>query len=406
MKLLLIFKPILRYFLNAVTWLIGNTVPKQKKLILFTGSTTSHYNESGKYLYEYFSNKEDFIAVWLTRSNTVYKYLDSQNNRNVVFVKSIQGMLCFLRAGTIVSTGGSSPNIFRLVGNKTVTITLGHGVGPRSANAVDDELNDNPLAKSALSNLQYLHKFDYLNFTSKFTIITIGKLQFMIPKNKRILLGYPRCDHLFDINYAVSKLNDKVFYNSVFSGMGDTEKVILYSPTWRPNNRKQSLPMRLLSGFDIGHFDRWLENSNLYLLISVHPIVEREYEIKHCSRIKYIEDDPLVDINQIIMEADLLITDYSSIATDYMIMDRPVLYVMPDYDFYLYEYGMIEDFRLNLPGYEAKTFDELCDLIIVSINAPGKHKGKRKAYLSRYYDTSITDSSYKCYQFIKNIQSK
>ena len=399
-------KHTLRYFLNVFTWILGNIVPKKKNLILFTGSTTYQYNESGRYLFEYFSNKEDFIAIWLTRSSKVRDYLYYQSNRNVVFIRSIQGLICLLRAGTIVSTGGSSPDFFRLVGNKTVTITLGHGVGPRSTNAVDDELNDNPLEKSALSNLKYLHKFDYVNFTSKFTITTIGKLQFMIPKHKRILLGYPRCDHLFDANFTKSKLNNKVFCNSMFPDRNNTEKVILYSPTWRPNNREQSLPIKLLSGFDINRFDVWLKNNNMYFIISVHPIVKRESGIEHCSRIKYIENNSLNDINQIITEVDLLITDYSSIATDYMIMDRPVLYIMPDYDFYIYEYGMIEDFRLNLPGYEAKTFDELCEYVIASINTPDKHKDKRKVYLNRYYDTSIVNSSYKCYKFIKNIQSK
>ena len=49
----------------------------------------------------------------------------------------------------------------------------------------------------------------------------------------------------------------------------------------------------------------------------------------------HLPSDPLLDINNILPEINLLITDYSSIATDFLLLDRPLLYVMPDYDQFL-----------------------------------------------------------------------
>ena len=50
-----------------------------------------------------------------------------------------------------------------------------------------------------------------------------------------------------------------------------------------------------------------------------------------------------------------------------MLLDRPLLYVMPDYDQFLYERGLLEDMRDDLPGYEANDYEELKNYILHSI---------------------------------------
>ena len=390
-----------RNIINPVSWIVANLIPKQKNLILLTGSTHSRYNESSRYLYEYILlNYSSLQPIWMTDSKTVYAFL-LEKKMPVVYHRSIKGAFCYLRAGVVIGTGSIYPKLYEFVGKKTIKICLWHGVGPRSTNAVDNEVNDNPLVKSALHNLKKLHLFDVFNFTSEFTATTIGKLQFIIPKNKRFILGYPRCDHLMQKEKMDSRLDEKKFFSSMFPKINPKSKTILYSPTWRANDRKQSLPVNLLSGFNLIKFDQWLTENNLYLLISVHPLVEHEACIRDCHRIKYISDDPLLDINQVLPEIDLLLTDYSSIATDFILLDRPVIYIMPDYDFFLLEYGMIEDMRLSLPGYEVKSADELESKILDSIVNPSEKSSNRTKYLERYYDTSNINSCEKCCEIIK-----
>jgi CDP-glycerol glycerophosphotransferase (TagB/SpsB family) len=112
-----------------------------------------------------------------------------------------------------------------------------------------------------------------------------------------------------------------------------------------------------------------------------------------------------VDINQLLPEMDLLITDYSSIATDYMLMDRPVIYVMPDYDDYLYSFGLLEDMRSNLPGLESKNMPDLKNHIVRSLKDPHKMQSERKRYLKKYYDIDNPNSCEKISIFIESLIS-
>ena len=133
--------------------------------------------------------------------------------------------------------------------------------------------------------------------------------------------------------------------------------------------------------------------------------MENLEDFSDCTNIQYISYNPLVDINQLLPEMDLLITDYSSIATDYMLMDRPVIYVMPDYDDYLYSFGLLEDMRSNLPGLESKNISDLKNYIVRSLKDPHKMQSERKKYLKKYYDIDNSNSCEKISIFIESLIS-
>jgi CDP-glycerol glycerophosphotransferase (TagB/SpsB family) len=86
-----------------------------------------------------------------------------------------------------------------------------------------------------------------------------------------------------------------------------------------------------------------------------------------------------------------------------MLMNRPVIYVMPDYDYYFNEYGLLEDIRLSLPGIEVKNMFELKSSIIRSLKNPGEMQSSRNIYLEKYYDTSNLSSCDKFLTFLKKI---
>ena len=112
--------------------------------------------------------------------------------RPVVLHRSLNGLWHYIRSGVIVFTGTSYPNLFKFVGKSTIKICLYHGMGPRSTNSVDGIMLKDPL-----DVLRKYHNFDYFNFTSKYTNTVVGRLQFLLPENKRVIFGLPRCDHLF-----------------------------------------------------------------------------------------------------------------------------------------------------------------------------------------------------------------
>ena len=393
----MIFNKLIRLPLNYVSFIITTLIPVRKNLVLFTGTSISTYNESARYLYEYLLKNENISVVWITNSKIVCDYLDNLGYP-VVKHKSFNGLWHYIRSGVIVFTGTSYPNLFKFVGKSTIKICLYHGMGPRSTNSVDGIMSRDPL-----DVLRKYHKFDYFNFTSKYTNTVVGRLQFLLPENKRVIFGLPRCDHLFSKDKVEESRINKNQLRKLNYVIDESTKCILYSPTWRSDVNSISFPLSEINDFNIYSFDQWLKENNIIFFISVHPHMENFEDFSNCTNIQYISYNPLVDINQLLPEMDLLITDYSSIATDYMLMDRPVIYVMPDYDYYLYDFGLLEDMRENLPGLESKNMSDLKNHIERSLTYPREMQSERKKYLKKYYDVDNSNSCEKISDFIENL---
>ena len=67
-----------------------------------------------------------------------------------------------------------------------------------------------------------------------------------------------------------------------------------------------------------------------------------------------------MDIQELLMDTDILISDYSSTYIDYLLLDRPLIFYNFDYEDYLQnDREMYYDYDEVTPGYKAATFDEL-----------------------------------------------
>jgi len=389
-----------------ITWLFANLTPKNYKLILFHASSDSTYNGSSRYLYEYFCQKNQFIAVWLTENRTIYNFLSSQN-KLVVMKRSMKGLYYFFRAGFIVGTAVSFPTLWKAVGKKTTKIALYHGMGPRSTSSGSDdhEITNGRVFRTTKGIIKDINKWDYFVFTSQYTSSIIGKLQFHLPKAKRIVMGYPRCDHLLNSSFVIRRYNNKEILRQYFPEARSSSKLILYAPTWRITNTDLSFPMNLIKKFDMKHLSEYLKLNGFYMLISMHGRVSSMESFNgYGDRIQYLRRDPLFDINMLLPEVSMLISDYSTIITEFALLDRPIIYIMPDYDYFLYERGLLEDIRDNLAGKEARSMEELVNIIDKYNLNPRADADLRKNYLRKYYDVSIKDSSYRIYEFMDKLK--
>ncbi|HZJ77390.1 MAG TPA: glycosyltransferase [Clostridia bacterium] len=138
------------------------------------------------------------------------------------------------------------------------------------------------------------------------------------------------------------------------------EKRILFSPSWRRNlignfvdNRRILTPNSFLNSpfykqinefLNSPRLEKLLEENDLTLDFKNHPIFEEyneHYEIKN-SRVNIISGSIEMD------KYKLMITDYSSIVFDFVYLQRPVLYFVPDYEMFLS--GLTHSYReLDLP---------------------------------------------------------
>ena len=112
-----------------------------------------------------------------------------------------------------------------------------------------------------------------------------------------------------------------------------------------------------------------LEKKQTVLLVKLHPF-QKKSDI-HCgglSHIKLLDNHELyardIQANQLLSRADALISDYSSAAVDYMLLDRPIAFTLDDVEEYAAGRGFVFDpIQDWLPGELIYTFDEFTQFV-------------------------------------------
>ena len=119
-------------------------------------------------------------------------------------------------------------------------------------------------------------------------------------------------------------------------------------------------------GFDDKKLNEFLVKNNYLLCIKPHPGELSKISFEETENIKLISEEQMLEekisINEMINAFDLLITDYSSIGTEFIFMDKPVLFNFSDIDEYMKNRGLyFSSDTFWFPGPKFNTFDELID---------------------------------------------
>lgn len=387
------YRSILKRILSVFLVPLSALIIKNKNLILFHGSDLNRFSENGRYLFLYLHNNSSFSVVWLTSSKALQDELIRLGYHSEIHA-SLRGILCYLRAGCVVGSGSSYPDFAGSVGLKTIKLCLHHGSGPRTTNGLS--------AGNQFDFIKTVNEWDYFNFTSKWMSASVGKLQFFLPDNKRVLLGYPRCDHLLDPSHEKGDLHFQSLPTNF--DIGSKSKIILFAPTWRQQSDFGWNTLEHLSGYSVEVLNSFLEAENMFIYVSLHPKSIPTFDCKWPDRIRLIEESLLYDVNEFLPYVDILITDYSSIATDFFLTGKRVVYCLPDYDFYLEHVGLLEPIRSFNPGIVVGTFKELMEAL--------KHQDgfdislfthDLDIYLEKYYDKSLVGACERTYRFLKEV---
>ena len=108
-------------------------------------------------------------------------------------------------------------------------------------------------------------------------------------------------------------------------------KKILYAPTFR-NSMASPFARDIL---DLDRMDSFAEEKNCLFVLKLHPLMEGLLDDDRYQNILF--HAPLADIYPALSLFDVLITDYSSIYFDFLLLDRPIIFFPYDYDAYLRE---------------------------------------------------------------------
>ncbi|MDE5863211.1 MAG: CDP-glycerol glycerophosphotransferase family protein [Lachnospiraceae bacterium] len=131
-------------------------------------------------------------------------------------------------------------------------------------------------------------------------------------------------------------------------------KVILYAPTFRGDTiRGAKAPDQL----DLSVL--YSLHQEYVVLIKNHPFVRERTEIPESFRDFCMEIGDRMSIEELLMVADICITDYSSIVFEYSLLQKPMLFFAYDLEDYYDERGFYYPYEEFVPGPIVRTTEEL-----------------------------------------------
>jgi CDP-glycerol glycerophosphotransferase (TagB/SpsB family) len=372
-----------------------------KKSIVIGSRYGTAFNDNSKFFYEYIvKNRDDINITWITKSKIVYDLLKSKGYP-VAYSNSIKGHLKCLFASIAITSFAKSDIDSPFTGG-IKWIMLFHSILIKNCIPSSKSISK-PKSYNILGSTYNDGNFDYMLITSDLPELISGYgAMCNINDDNFIINGYPRND-IFnkETKYSLST-KFRISYE---------KKYILYAPTFREWVKDAEYDLFYQYDFNIEILDNFLSVNNLCLIISYHPnqkIPEKLIsEIKKSDSIVFSSEFKNLNVQELLILADILVTDYSGIYIDYLLLEKPIIFTTFDIDKYRSSTGFAFDYDDVTPGPKAQNWIEvhscLEDLLINQLDRYSAARTFRKNYFHKYtngnYSAELVSKIFEGYNY-------
>lgn len=267
---------------------------------------------------------------------------------------SWRGFRMTLRARVVVVTHGlGDANRFGTHG--AFLVQLWHGIPLKKIQL------DSPVTfrggPSRMLRALYRRNSSAIAFVPAASEVSAGRLRsaFGLPADRVVVTGDPRDDVV---------LGPPEPAHALLSGaVGDigTDRIILFAPTWRDGDPDPTIP----SPAQWERIAAFLDATASVLVLRPHPHSVGDYRggPAASTRIRMLAAGTQNDINPVLPAVDVLVTDYSSIAFDFALLGRPIVFLAPDAQEYAATRGLYEPYPDFTGGSDVTTWDAVLGLL-------------------------------------------
>lgn len=318
---------------------------------LFSSTDNSHYNYNSRYLFEYVKeNLPEITPLFVINDSELRNSLSSKYGKQYfIETESIQGIRQALSAGVWFTSAGL-PAYGIGLHKKRLIINLWHGVPLKKIALLDPNLK-----KAARIYFKKIFSENYTCIlTTSHELIPLMARSFAVSEDKIKVWGQPRNDGLFQKNDC------REILGQLFPDLPEYTKTVLYAPTFRDYGQVQLFPFK---DFDQKQLEAFLEEKNMLLFIRTHVAEQGSAAPYLGKRIRFLGNEQAEDVTGILNIFDCLITDYSSIYIDYLLTDKPMIFLPYDRQQYLDGRGMNFDYDDVTPGPKPETFNDFLNAL-------------------------------------------
>ncbi len=296
-------------------------------------------------------------CIWVKNRN-ISPPADIAGDPDVTFVEfdTVEYARALLRAKYLVSNMTFRPYFIRK--EEQIYMNTWHGIPIKTLG-----MDAHSMLKDSFNTQRNFRQATHIvmagTYATEKTVVPYGASTDVLPKVRN--LGSPRIDLTLSANRAKIRASLGV--------LGD-ENIALFAPTWRGNVRNVSTDMQC----QLDAIKVIQENlgSEFRLFVSLHNFVRHKMKILPGDCV-HVPDH--VETNELLSVVDIMITDYSSIAVDYLVVDKPLVLFVPDKIKYQMERGLYINLE-ELPVMIADDFEGL-SIAVKTKRKPSDFSGYR-----------------------------
>lgn len=317
--------------------------PIKNNRIIFESYSGKSYSCNPKYIYKAISKKypEEHEAIWVINKKT-------SDLNHTVCVKRNSLKYCYYMLTSKVIVVNWGVNAFLPYRKNQLVINTWHGGGAYKKMGTDVTLSQ--IEKKRI--LQDGKKTDIVISSNRRFSIAFSHA-YGLSINKLWEIGMPRNDVLISYNlYDKEKILKRLGFNS-------KQKLVLYAPTFRGHiSKAHSMnttidQKKCLDSLKKRFHGEWVFGIRTHYIYNSHKITLSET----------IDLSNYPDMQELLIAADVLITDYSSCMWDFSLTEKPCFIYATDSDQYINE----RDFYTPISSWPfpiAKNNEELIDNIL------------------------------------------
>lgn len=357
---------------------LNEIIPKNKNKILLYDSARNFLDDNTEALYSYLieNNYDKKYEIICCVPN------EKENNSFYKNIGILEGVFHYLTSKYVFFSFGD----FRIEpSKKQIVVNQWHGSPIKKLGKMTSD-------KNYLT--EKLDNFTFLLSASEFFTEILSK-SFGCSKDKIKIIGNARNDYLFSKKETLKILGIK---------KENYKKSILWMPTFRKSNnnrfndgntKETETMLPILNTFkDMEKLNDILIKEKILLIIKVHP--SAIFKKKNYSNIKIMVNDNLriknIKLYEFVKEFDALITDYSSIYFDYLLLNRPIAFTLDDYEIYQNSRGFNFENTIDyLAGNHIYNSEDLIRFILDLLEGKDNYKEQRIKMnnLFNYYQDSM-----------------
>lgn len=338
-------------YLHGAARLIFRLFPKNNKKIIF--ESNSDFTDNSRAIYEYMIKNrlnERYKLVWCVSEPEKFSHIRQKNVRFTSFRERKYLLSCVLdvvTAKTIFYTHAPPPMADTTRQN---VVCLWHGT---------------PLKLMQHAQTKY-DPFTFISSASQWCSDSLCDC-FRVKESMVKITGYPRCDLLFETE-EISAVKQKL-------GIDFAGPIVLWMPTFRRSTQlaiydshKTKTGLPLIEDADLlQKLNQKLVSLGQFMVIKLHPLQDlSDINLVELSNIKMLTNDELgtLQLYHLVGCADVLLTDYSSVYFDYLLLNRPVGFIIDDIYEYTSNRGFVTDRPFEfMPGALIETVDDLYNFL-------------------------------------------